>query len=127
MSWVRAGRVFLWGVVPVGGREYYSFEYYTCGSHGCNTFFSANESHGFVGGGFDANLLRCDGESVGDVGFHGGDVGHDFRGFCDQRGVNVLDVGMVFISELAAFFEDVERADAFDAVIFWWEVVADVW
>ena len=59
--------------------------------HGGDAFLAADEPEGFVGGGLDADAGGEDAEGVGDVLFHGGDVGLDLWAFGDEGGVDVDD------------------------------------
>jgi len=59
---------------------------------GGDAFFTADETHGFVGGRLDADAFWGDAEGGADIGAHRIAMGQDFRRFCDEGGIDVDDL-----------------------------------
>jgi hypothetical protein len=86
-------------------------------SHGGDAFLTSDKTEALVGGGFDADLVRLDAQSGGDVLLHSGGVRLDAWCLGDEAGIDILDAHALFSGDLGAFFEDFEAADAFDGGI----------
>jgi len=71
-------------------------------------------------------LIGGNAQGGSDVFLHLWRVLHDLGGFGDESAVDVLDDRAFFSSQGGTFFENAERADAFDTGIAGGEVEADV-
>ena len=94
--------------------------------HRRDTFFPANETHGLVGGGFDAYALRRNAEGCADVFPHRFTVGKDFWCLGDEGGIDVNEFQIFLRKKLAAFFENFQRADIFAEILARRKIIADV-
>jgi hypothetical protein len=100
---------------------------HTSHSHRGDAFFSADEAHALVGGGFDADLIGLDAKGSRELFFHQRSMLHHARCFGDEGGVHVFNRVTFLRSERGALFQNAEAADAFDAHVARRKVVADVW
>ena len=76
------------------------------GGEGGYSFLSTNKAHRFVRGGFDADGVGSEAEGLGDVFLHCRSVGKDARGFGDEGRIDVHELVALFLTEVAALFEN---------------------
>ena len=96
------------------------------GGEGGHAFAAAEEAHGFIGGGFDADAGGGESEGGADAFFHEGEVGGDFGFLGDEGGVDVVEADGFFVQQGPDSAEDFEAADAANAGVGIWKKMAYV-
>lgn len=91
-----------------------------------HAFFSANETHGLIGGGFNANSIFSYTKQVSDHRPHGRHMGHDLGSFQDQGAVHIAHGPAALTDQAHHFLQEHFTISTFPACIGIGEVLPDI-